>query len=84
MTSVLDLPEEKQKELARREGKSLAQWREDTKAFFRACAAFEAKLAADTTRLEDLTPEQRAQAERFQARVDSESSVPIRSIRPAP
>lgn len=72
MTSVLDLPVEKQEELAREEGMSLEVWRKETEAFFARCAEFEAQLDANAVRYEDLTPKEREAYDRFQARVDDE------------
>jgi len=71
--SVLDHPVEKQREYAARSGLSLEQWREETLEALKRADEFTARLDADETRLEDLSPVEREAWERFQARVDDET-----------
>ena len=84
--SVLDFPIEKQHQMAAEEGLALEQWRAKLIASKKRADAFAAKLDADTTSIEDLAPDERDGAERFQARVDDEQlthavlSSPIREI----
>ena len=73
VTTVLDLPVEQQKKLANKEGKSLAQWRNDMS---RILGNEEAELrefiAMQGKRPEGWTEEDEKRAKRFQTIVDSE------------
>lgn len=70
--SVLDLPIEKQHELAALEGKPLAAWRTDTAEFLKSGREFAEQCRANSVCPEHLPPEEREAWERFQARVDDE------------
>ena len=69
--SVLDLPLERQKELAAicGFGDDVEAWQEDTRKSLAETQEFLASL--ETVRYEDLTPEEQAAHDRWQRKVDS-------------
>lgn len=70
--SVLDLPIERQREIATMTGKPLEQWRKDVAESLKRGREFAERCVANTIDPATLTPEQREAEERFQARIDDE------------
>lgn len=69
VSSVLDLPEDRQREIAQRNGQSLAQWRAGVIERDKRAAEFSARLDV----VEGIRPSEATEEEidRFQARIDS-------------
>lgn len=70
--SVLDLPIDRQRAIAAREGMALEEWRAHVIKSHKEADTLRAEHDANRVRFEDLSPEDQEWARRFQARVDSE------------